>query len=77
MLLVAACGEPVSPSGSGEPFAFVETIPTPRRVELSRAEFARRKFKARPGQRCGDHDLEGYLAKVNALTRVFARFGRP
>jgi hypothetical protein len=24
------------------------------------------------GQRCGDHDLRGYLAQVNAMKRVFA-----
>jgi hypothetical protein len=24
------------------------------------------------GQRCGEHDLRGYLARVNAMQRVFA-----
>ena len=24
------------------------------------------------GQRCGEHDLRGYLAQVNAMQRVFA-----
>lgn len=35
--------------------------------------FARQKFRANPGQRCGDHDLGSYLEKVDAMTRVFAR----
>lgn len=34
---------------------------------------ARRGLKLVPGQRCGDHDVAAYLAKVNALKRVFAR----
>jgi hypothetical protein len=34
---------------------------------------ARRGLKLAPGQRCGDHDVAAYLAKVNALKRVFAR----
>jgi hypothetical protein len=35
--------------------------------------FARRGFRPAPGQRCGDHDLRGYLARVNAVKREFAR----
>ncbi len=35
--------------------------------------YARGGFRARNGQRCGDHDLHGYLAEVNALKRQFAR----
>jgi hypothetical protein len=27
------------------------------------------------GQRCGEHDLRGYLAQVNAMKRVFATLG--
>ena len=34
--------------------------------------YARRGFQA-AGQRCGTHDLGGYLAQVNALKRLFAR----
>jgi hypothetical protein len=39
-------------------------------------EFARRRFRARPGQRCGDHELERYLEKVNALVQLFLRYSR-
>jgi hypothetical protein len=35
--------------------------------------YARRGFRPTPGQRCGDHDLAGYLARVNAMKRVFGR----
>jgi hypothetical protein len=33
--------------------------------------FAARGFRA-AGRRCGDHDLQTYLARVNAMKRVFA-----
>jgi len=36
-------------------------------------EFARRGFRLRSGQRCGDHDARSYLRRVNALKRQFAR----
>jgi hypothetical protein len=35
--------------------------------------YARRGFRLTAGQRCGDHDVRGYLAQVNALKRVFVR----
>jgi hypothetical protein len=35
--------------------------------------YARRGFRLTAGQRCGDHDVRGYLARVNAMKRVFAR----
>jgi len=35
--------------------------------------YARRGFRFRAGQRCGDHDPRRYLAQVDALTRQFAR----
>ena len=35
--------------------------------------YARRGFRLRRGQRCGDHDPRRYLAEVNALKRQFAR----
>lgn len=35
--------------------------------------FARRGFRLTPGQRCGDHDVRRYLARVNALKVRFAR----
>ena len=35
--------------------------------------YARRGFRFRAGQRCGDHDPRRYLALVNALKRQFAR----
>lgn len=37
------------------------------------ADYARRGFRFRSGQRCGDHDPRRYLAQVNALKRQFAR----
>jgi len=30
--------------------------------------YARRGFKLLPGQKCGDHDVKGYLGAVNAMT---------
>ncbi len=38
-------------------------------------EYARRGFRLRRGQRCGDHDARHYLTQVNALKRQFARLG--
>ena len=35
--------------------------------------FARRGYRPAPGQRCGDHDLRAYLARVNGLKRLFER----
>src|SRR5687768_13503971 len=35
--------------------------------------YARRGFRFRRGQRCGDHDPRRYLAEVSALKRQFAR----
>ena len=35
--------------------------------------YARGGFRLRAGERCGDHDVGSYLAKVNALKRQFAR----
>ena len=35
--------------------------------------YARRAFRLRRGQRCGDHDARRYLTEVNAVKRQFAR----
>ena len=35
--------------------------------------YARRGFRLRRGQRCGDHDVRRYLAEVNVLKGQFAR----
>jgi hypothetical protein len=35
--------------------------------------YARHGFKLTPGQKCGDHDVKGYLGGVNAMKRQFAR----
>jgi hypothetical protein len=35
--------------------------------------YARRGFRLRRGERCGDHDARRYLAEVNGLKRQFAR----
>jgi hypothetical protein len=34
--------------------------------------YAKLGFQLSAGQRCGEHDLRGYLAQVNAMKRVFA-----
>ena len=38
--------------------------------------YVRRKFRPAEGQRCGDHGLAAYLARVNALKKVFARMAK-
>ncbi|HEX7796834.1 MAG TPA: hypothetical protein VF456_20870 [Vicinamibacterales bacterium] len=35
--------------------------------------YVRRGFGFRAGQRCGDHDVRGYVSQVNLLKRQFAR----
>ena len=35
--------------------------------------YARRNFRLTAGQRCGEHDLRGYLAQLNAMKLVFSR----
>jgi uncharacterized protein (DUF2237 family) len=35
--------------------------------------FAQRGFQATAGERCGDHPVAAYLAKVNAMKRQFLR----
>lgn len=37
------------------------------------AAYARRGFRTRAGERCGEHDLARYLARVDAMKRVFFR----
>jgi len=36
--------------------------------------YARRKFRLVKGQRCGDHDVRAYLARVDAMKRLFAKY---
>jgi len=36
--------------------------------------YARRGLRPTAGQKCGDHDVREYLARLNAMKRVFARF---
>jgi hypothetical protein len=36
--------------------------------------YAMRNFRATPGQRCGDHEVGAYLARVNAMKRIFRGF---
>jgi hypothetical protein len=38
--------------------------------------FVRRGFHPAPGERCGDHDLAAYLARVNALKRQFLQLAK-
>lgn len=40
------------------------------------AALARNGFRPRAGERCGDHDLRAYLARVRGLTAGFERLGR-
>jgi hypothetical protein len=35
--------------------------------------YARRGFRLVPGQRCGDHDVRGYLSQLHGMKRLFAR----
>jgi Transglycosylase SLT domain len=35
--------------------------------------YARRGLRLTPGQRCGDHDVRGYLERVATMQRTFAR----
>lgn len=35
--------------------------------------YARRRFRLISGQRCGDHDVQAYVARSDAMKRVFAR----
>jgi hypothetical protein len=39
--------------------------------------FAQRGFRAGPGERCGDHDLDRYLDRVQALALAFGAMPRP
>lgn len=38
--------------------------------------YAKRGLRLAPGQRCGDHDAAAYLARLDALQRVFARLAQ-
>ena len=35
--------------------------------------YAQRRFRLTAGQRCGDHEVAAYLAKVNGMKRAFTR----
>lgn len=37
--------------------------------------YARRRFRPISGQRCGDHDVQAHVARVNAMKRTFERLG--
>lgn len=37
--------------------------------------YARRRFRSIAGQRCGDHDVQAYLARVDTMKQVFQRLG--
>lgn len=40
------------------------------------ASFARRGFRPRPGQHCGDHSAQGYIDRVNRMKQVFASLAK-
>jgi hypothetical protein len=35
--------------------------------------FARRHFRLNDGQKCGDHEVRVYVARVNTMQNVFSR----
>ncbi|MET0532813.1 MAG: lytic transglycosylase domain-containing protein [Steroidobacter sp.] len=35
--------------------------------------YARRGFRTRPGQKCGDHSVRGYITRVNSMKKAFQR----
>jgi hypothetical protein len=39
--------------------------------------YVRRGLKLSPGERCGDHEAGQYVARVNAMKRLFESFGKP
>ncbi len=39
--------------------------------------YVRRGLKLSPGERCGDHEAWQYVARVNAMKRLFESFGKP
>lgn len=39
--------------------------------------YARRRLRLLPGQRCGDHDVAAYLARLDEMRRRFARLALP
>jgi hypothetical protein len=38
--------------------------------------YAKHGFRLSPGQRCGDHEVRQYLARINGMKRVFDRLAR-
>jgi len=38
--------------------------------------YARRRFRLESGQRCGDHDVQAYVARVNQIRKVFRYLDR-
>ena len=45
-------------------------MPRSRTVRVARA---RGRFRLTAGRRCGNHDVNGYLAPVNVMKRQFVR----
>jgi hypothetical protein len=35
--------------------------------------YARRGFRPRPGQKCGDHSVRGYISRVSSMKKTFQR----
>ena len=40
-------------------------------------DYARRGFRLIEGQRCGDHEVQAYLARVKGMQAVFSRLATP
>lgn len=39
-------------------------------------QYAKRRFRTASGQRCGDHDVQAYVARINQMRRVFQMQGQ-
>ena len=39
-------------------------------------QYAKRRFRDASGQRCGDHDVQAYVARINQMRRVFQMQGQ-
>jgi hypothetical protein len=38
--------------------------------------YARRGFRLRPGQKCGDHSVGGYISRVSSMKQTFQRLAQ-
>jgi hypothetical protein len=73
-LLVAEIADPRAPRATADQRQRLAAV-----IHLCGRErgvaYASRGFRVLPGERCGDHDLARYLARVDALRAEFTRLG--